>query len=186
MGTVAAEIRAEAEATTRVEGGMPIEEMAQRWLDGESPQVLGKKCGIRREEVTRRIKRWMLAGRGDAAYADLVTDALVNRIADADDRLEQARDPVQIAKYREMARFARMDFERRRPALYGQKQEVRHTGGPPTFTVVLLDAPSGGGGRVIDGSPVALPAPAEGSTEEGGLDGLRQQGQAAGLSGAGA
>lgn len=172
------EVREAVALAERVEGGIPVAELAQRWVDGESPQVLGKKCGETPRSVIRRIKRWMLAGRGDQAYFDLVTDVLVNRIADADERLEAANDAVQIAKYREMARFARMDFERRRAALYGHKQEVKHTGGGPTFQVFLLERPSDGG-RVIEGTHVPLLAAGaaggeEAETIEGELDVVRE------------
>lgn len=141
--------------------------LVERYIGGESMQVLGKEHGVTR----RTIYRWILSGVGDEVYGDVVTDALIARIAEADDKLEAAADKVEVAKYREMARFARMDFERRRPALYGQKQEMRHTGNAPAFTVVLLDSPSGG--RVVDGSPVALPAPAGGELDlnEGASDG---------------
>lgn len=52
---------------------------------------------------------------------------LIRRIADADQRLEEAEDPLDLAKAREMAKFARWDAERRLPALFGMKQEISHT-----------------------------------------------------------
>jgi hypothetical protein len=57
-----------------------------------------------------------------------VTDCLAHRIEDADQRLataitndDQRADMCRIVQAREMAKFARMDLERRRPALYGMK-----------------------------------------------------------------
>jgi hypothetical protein len=47
---------------------------------------------------------------------------LVNRVADGDEKLEDAKDVLEIQRAREIVKFARMDFERRRPALYGVKQ----------------------------------------------------------------
>jgi hypothetical protein len=71
-----------------------------------------------------------------------VTEVLVSRIADYDAKLEAALDKVEVAKYRELAKFARFDFERRRPLLYGQKQEA---GGQQVIVVRmssgLRDAP---------------------------------------------
>lgn len=92
--------------------------VVERYLEGESLNELAAENGVSR----RTVYCWLLAGLGDKRYHEVVTQALVNRIADADELLEGARDPVQIARAREMARFARMDFERRRPGLYGQKQ----------------------------------------------------------------
>lgn len=99
-----------------------FDSLISRYLSGESVQTLAAEAGKHRAT----IYRWMLAGLGDKDYHDVVTECLVTRIADADQRLETAADGCDIARAREMARFARMDFERRRPALYGQKQEITH------------------------------------------------------------
>jgi hypothetical protein len=63
----------------------------------------------------------MLAGIGDTHYEHLVTHCLTNRIAQADQQLETAPDMVNTVRAREMAKFARMDLERRRPHLYGMR-----------------------------------------------------------------
>lgn len=96
-----------------------ISSVVQRYLDGESIQVLAEECG----RSPRTIYNWLLAECGPE-YESLITQGLVAKIADADMELLNARDPVQIARAREIARFARMDFERRRPKLYGPKQEI--------------------------------------------------------------
>lgn len=131
-----------------------LPDVVARYLRGESIQVIAKE-----QQVTRRtIYNWMLGGLGDEAYRELVTECLVARVADADEELEAARssrDPVRVSAARETCRFVRMDLERRRPGLYGPKQEVTHTGAAPSFTVVLLDKPSGGGKpREVDVTPV--------------------------------
>lgn len=135
---------------------------------GESIQVLAAEQGKSR----RTIYRWMLSGLGDEQYEDLVTEALVSRVADADDELEAAReskDPVRVTAARENCRFSRMDLERRRPHLYGPKQEVKHSGGGPTLNIVLLGSPTGGavgnGTQVLEHMP-ALPV-AEEKLEQG-------------------
>ena len=103
-----------------------------RYLDGESIQVLAAENHVHRST----LYRWMLAGLGDEHYFDLVTDALVARIAEADGELDdiktdlnadecdiaRAREKISIAK--EHMRYSRFDFERRRPHLYGPKQEL--------------------------------------------------------------
>lgn len=149
-----ADLTARLEATVEKEGPPDVPEIVKRFLAGESAQVLGKENGVTR----RTIYNWMLAELGGEKYRELVTHMLVARIADADDGLERANGPEEIAKRREIARFARMDFERRRPALYGQKQEVNHNAAAPTLNIIL----SGVGGHVVEGtvvpSPAALPA----------------------------
>ncbi len=93
-----------------------LPEYVQRYLNGESVQDIAKDHRV----AARTIYRWMMSELGDG-YQDAVTDILVGRIADADAELDRASDQCQIARAREQARFARMDFERRRPNLYGQK-----------------------------------------------------------------
>jgi hypothetical protein len=82
-------------------------------------QTLAAETGVHRAT----LYRWMLAHEGPD-YGELITAALVRRISEADRALEEARDPCDIARAREQARFARMDFERRRPHLYGQQTRV--------------------------------------------------------------
>ena len=104
------------------------------------------------------IYRWLLTAVGDERYRELVTDCLVARIAEADGDLDGAMSVLEVQKAREKARFARMDFERRRPALYGQKQEVTHQVAPVLH--IHTTAPQE---KVVEGSrvPPALPAPGE-------------------------
>lgn len=103
------------------DGPPALPEIVSRYLAGESMQVLAKECGKHR----RMLYKWILAEVGGEQYREIVTEALVARIADADEALEDARDkgdPVRVAACREACRFYRMDFERRRPALYGGQQ----------------------------------------------------------------
>lgn len=75
------------------------------------------------------LRAWLLRETGDQ-YNDAITQALALRVAEADDALDAADDVVSIARAREQARYARMDFERRRPHLYGQRTQVTHEVGP--------------------------------------------------------
>lgn len=171
MGGRASEIRQEVERTETPAVPLTIPEVIDLYLAGESIQVLQKLCGA---NTRRQVYRWMLSELGDEKYRDLVTQCLVARVADADEALELATDPVQISKWRETARFARLDLERRRPALYGPKQEVKHSGVVPTLNIILLSGPSEGG-QMIDVTPVAAPEmlPGVSSTKEGERDGVR-------------
>lgn len=71
------------------------------------------------------LRAWLLRTEGEQ-YHEVVTCALAQRVAEADEMLEAAEDVVSIARAREIARYSRMDFERRRPALYGQQTKVTH------------------------------------------------------------
>jgi hypothetical protein len=120
---------------TVTEDGPPsLPEIISRYLAGESMQVLAAEC----KKGRRILYSWILAECGGERYRELVTEALVARIADADEALEEARgmgDAVRVAACREACRFYRMDFERRRPALYGAKQE----GGGGTTLIVMAN-----------------------------------------------
>lgn len=93
-------------------------------VPGKTMKQISKDMGL----TTRLLYRWMLTGLGDEKYQEKVTECLVARIADADDELEAAKDAIEVQKWREIARFRRMDFERRRPALYGPKAVVAGVG----------------------------------------------------------
>jgi hypothetical protein len=109
---------------------LDVPEIVQRYGNGESLQTIAEDAQVNR----RTLYRWMLTGLGDEQYHALVTNCLAHRIEDADQRLATAitnderivqgrdsRDMCRIVQAREMAKFARMDLERRRPALYGMK-----------------------------------------------------------------
>ena len=72
------------------------------------------------------IRAWLL-DEVPEQYHKTQTAGLLQRIAEADDSIEEAketRDLIILACGREQAKFARMDLERRRPHLYGQRQEI--------------------------------------------------------------
>ena len=100
-----------------------IKAIAERYANGESMQVLAAENAVHRST----LYRWLLGDKGDKEYQDLVTHCLIQRVAEGDAMIQ---DPnCDIARAREVARYARMDLERRRPALYGAKQQinVEHT-----------------------------------------------------------
>jgi hypothetical protein len=107
-----------------------LPEVINRYRSGESVQTIAKDNQVN----ARTIYRWMLAGLGDKEYYNLVTEALVDRIADADMQLANARNMVEAAVAKSACRFSRMDLERRRPFLYGAKIE-----GPDSKVVVYVN-----------------------------------------------
>jgi PP-loop superfamily ATP-utilizing enzyme len=93
--------------------------------EGRSTTEIAKELGVSHQA----IQAWMLRETGER-YHEAITAALVHRVAEADQELKEAQDAVAIARARERARFARMDLERRRPGLYGQRTQVTHEVGP--------------------------------------------------------
>ena len=132
---------------TTVQANTSLPEIVRRYASGESVQTLAAEAGKHRAT----LYRWMLGGVGDEQYHDLVTHCLVQRVCDADAALAAAREPCDIARARETCRFARMDLERRRPHLYGPRQQVEHTSAVPTFSVTILAVSSGEPNPVADG-----------------------------------
>lgn len=112
------------ELTIKPDANPSVPDIIQRYLAGESLQAIAPDYQV----ATRTLYRWILSGIGDQQYQQLVTQLLVDRVADADVRLETANDACQIARAREIARFARMDLERRRPKLYGQQRDPGPSG----------------------------------------------------------
>ena len=88
---------------------------------GKSLQDIASSIGVSKQA----IHAWMLRESSEK-YHEAITAALVARVAEADERLAAATDAVDVARAREQARFFRMDLERRRPALYGQRQQITH------------------------------------------------------------
>ena len=90
---------------------------------GATLESLAEKHHVSRQA----IYSWLLGGLADDQHNGLVTQALTARIAKADEVLETSALPVDVMRGERMGRFARMDYERRRPHLYGQKQFIDQT-----------------------------------------------------------
>lgn len=88
----------------------------QRLQSGESLRTIAADLGV----SNVGLRAWLLREDREQ-YSDVITAALTTRVAEADERLETAGDAISVARAREMARFSRMDLERRRPSLYGQR-----------------------------------------------------------------
>lgn len=113
-----------------------LPDLVKRFADGESLNALGHEFGV--THVT--IAKWILSAVGDEHYPEVVTSSLIRRIAEADHRLDNAADAVSVARAREQARFARMDLERRRPALYGAKAQAESSV-QPILHITVVAAP---------------------------------------------
>ncbi len=142
-----------AENTQLTKADLP--EIIQRYRNGESMLSIAKDSAVK----SRQLYNWILNELGPD-YDKIQTECLINRIADADQMLEESRDALQVTRAREIARYARMDFERRRPHLYGPKQEIKQdtsvtvivqTVSPEPFTInAQADTPTGCGSDLIE------------------------------------
>lgn len=127
-----------------------LPQIVKRYLAGEYVDVLAKEAG----KPQRVIYEWMLSGVGEEKYKELVTKALIGRIADADAKLADAKDMMSVSKHREMARYARMDFERRRPTLYGAKQDLATMVVAPVLNITIVEPQ--GQARIVEGEVRAI------------------------------
>lgn len=101
-----------------------IEKALQDYISGATLKQIADQHGVTRQA----IYGWLLGELGGEQHSALVTRALTARIAKGDETLDTADNPLDLQRGREQARNARLDLERRRSSLYGQKQEVNHTG----------------------------------------------------------
>lgn len=100
-------------------GPPTLPDIITRYLNGESMLTLATESRV----SARTLYYWMLKELGPR-YKDVQQQALISRIADADVMLLEATDHLQVARAREIARFSRMDYERRFPAEFGLKNET--------------------------------------------------------------
>ena len=127
-----------------------LPDIIRRYAAGESMATLGKEYKVSRAT----IYLWMLGGMEKEEHEHVVTQCLVNRIAEGDEELDTAETAFDIARAREKARYSRMDFERRRPHLYGPKQEVKHTGQLPSLVINVVPPQQMG---VVHDVPISKP-----------------------------
>ena len=97
-----------------------IRKALEVYCAGATLKELGQEYGVTRQAVYG----WLLGELGGQEHTGLVTRALTARIAKGDETLDGADNPLDLARGREQARNARLDLERRRSSLYGQKQEL--------------------------------------------------------------
>jgi hypothetical protein len=98
-----------------------LPELVRRYANGESLTVLAQENSVSRQT----IYNWIFSDIGGEEHQEIVTKCLINRIAESDEEMEKASSVLDIARARERMKFHRMDFERRRPKLYGQTREVK-------------------------------------------------------------
>jgi hypothetical protein len=130
--------------TPTTHGRIPADNLpaiAERYRGGESLVSIGKSYGVSDEAVRRRLEKWALACSGEGKPYDLATDYLIENAIAAKDRIVVAPDAVGIARAREETKYWLWMLERRRPKLFGPRQQidmdktvtviVRRGGSPP-------------------------------------------------------
>ena len=98
---------------------------AQRYAEGETLQAIASDL-----QCSDTAVRSFLLDEVGPEYLTIQTQGLLAKVSNADSDIDAAvvaRDALMLAGAREKARFARMDLERRRPHLYGPKQEITQT-----------------------------------------------------------
>jgi hypothetical protein len=136
-----------------------IAESLTRHANGESLRDIAPAFGISHVRL-----RAILLGDVPDAYKQAQQDAMLERIAEADELLDQAivldddgkidaqSSNVNIARAREIGKFARFDAERRLPQLFGQRQQASAVTVNVTIDA-LAQARQALQGRVIDITP---------------------------------
>ena len=129
-----------------------IQAALQDYINGATLKEIGQRHGVTRQAVYG----WLLGELGGEQHSALVTRALTARIAKGDETLDSADNPLDLQRGREQARNARLDLERRRSSLYGQKQELTITD-----KTDLGDRLRRSRERVIEGESTVIAAPAQ-------------------------
>lgn len=96
-----------------------IERAAARIEQGEHLKTIAEDIGV----SLQCLSMWLLDDL-PAQYAEAQRRGLIARIADADGDLDGAQTPLELARAREKAKFARWDAERRLPKLFGLQTHV--------------------------------------------------------------
>ena len=93
----------------------------ERYLKGEVISEMAAEMGVTKKALYKRLHQFMLASGGEEGFSGLITQSLAQRIAETDQELEASETQVEVSKWSQLGKFARMDFERKRPNLYGAK-----------------------------------------------------------------
>lgn len=105
----------------------------ERYLSDEKTSEIALSYGISRS----RLHQWLLEHAEDSWRKAQVARAITG-LENAKDMLQEASDPLELARARELLRSSQWELERLFSRLFGQKQEVNVTG-QITIGVALAD-----------------------------------------------
>jgi hypothetical protein len=94
----------------------------QRYLSDESTETIAKDYGLTRQALGQFLLRYAEEDWKEAQVARAIA-----RKEKAEDGLESAEDPLQLAKARELLKAAQWDLERVCRRIYGQDQNINVT-----------------------------------------------------------
>ena len=112
---------------------------------GESTTQIAARHGI----PASSLRAWLI---GDEATEQARADLLANELAIRTQDIDDAIDPLSLARAREGFRAWAWIAERREARLYGQKQEVTHNVQQPVLQITIVQMP-------VDNSVVAEQLP---------------------------
>lgn len=128
-----------------------LEKMDEGWTLNQCAEDAGILHGT--------LRRWMMSEAPDR-YKVAQTNGLMQRIIEADDRLDNAGSYLEITRADKQAKYARWDAERRAPRLFAPRQELTGAGGEALIPVDLSEAArklafvmAMGGVKIIDVTP---------------------------------
>ena len=101
-----------------------IPALLDRYRAGEHLRDLAAEYGVTKQALQKRLDRWCLSGKGDVTMYEAVTDYLTDRLCTAMEEQELAVHPVVVARTRDTTNNWKWINERRRPKLFGPKQEL--------------------------------------------------------------
>jgi hypothetical protein len=129
-------------------------------LRGETPGEVGERHGV----PERTVQSWLLGDeRAEAARGQWIASELARTIANLKAPSDGTADhPLRLGRAREEFKAWSWIAERRESRLYGQKQEVTHTG-EVTFSMALQAISQRRLERVVnvDNSPIPVDSPSQ-------------------------
>ena len=102
----------------KLAGANPIQ-VLQRYLSDESTSVIAADYG-----VTRQALGQFLLKHAEEEWKEAQVARAIARKEKAEDGLESAQDPLELAKARELLKAAQWDLERVCKRIYGQDQNI--------------------------------------------------------------
>lgn len=97
-----------------------IPDIIRRYRNGESLADLAKE---HRKHIAT-LYRWMMKELGPD-YHEMQTDMMIDQVAESYQVIKEAYTPCEVAKGQALAKLSTLILERRRPKLFGPKQEVQ-------------------------------------------------------------
>lgn len=105
------------------ESDLPI--LLQRHRDGTSLLDLSAEYGVTDEALRQRLDLYCISGKADVSWADAVTDYITARLVGHMQKQETSVDLLGNARARDNVKNWQWIAERRRPKLYGARQEMQ-------------------------------------------------------------